>query len=119
MASELLYRTRVLGSAVCLPRESVKVSFRNIVSALCATSQALKFPTHYRPRVFRDDSQTRSINTPLESPIELDSNRPSKEIAEGYLQIWHNRREWVQSALEGAHEIAELKFSLRSLLWAK
>ena len=119
LANELLYRTRILGSATPSPRESVNVSFRNIVSALCATAQAVKFPTHYRPRVFGDDSQTRSIITPLESPINFDGDRPPKEIAEGYLQIWHNRREWVQGALEGTCEIAELRFSLRSLLFAK
>lgn len=96
LAYELLYRTRVFGSALPLSRESVKVSFRNIVSALCATAQALKFPTHYRPRVFGDDTQARSIITPLESPIEFDGNTPPKKIPEGYLQIWHNRREWVQ-----------------------
>ncbi|MEG2805488.1 hypothetical protein [Stenotrophomonas sp.] len=119
LAYELLYRTRVFGSGLPLSRESVKISFRNMVSALCATAQAVKFPTHYRPRVFGDDSQARSIITPLESPIKFDSNKPPREIPEGYLQIWHNRREWVQDALEGAYEIAELKFSLRTLLWTK
>jgi hypothetical protein len=119
LAFELLYRTRVFGSALPLPRESVKISFRNMVSALCATAQALKFVTHYRPRVFGDDTQARSIITPLESPIEFDGKSPPREIPEGYLQIWHNRREWVQDALEGTYEIAELKFSLRPLLWAK
>ncbi|HKR77112.1 MAG TPA: hypothetical protein VJR95_10620 [Rhodanobacter sp.] len=119
LAFELLYRTRVFGTGVPLPRELSKVSFRNIVSALCATAQAIKCPAHYRPRVFGDDSQTRSIITPLESSVVFDSNHPPKEIPEGYLQIWHHRREWVQDALEGAHEVAELKFSLRSLLWDK
>jgi|GEM_PF-4733137 len=119
LANELLYRSRLFGAATFSLSEPVKVNFRSIVAALCATSQALEHPTRYRPRVFGDDSQTRSIITPLESHISIDGNRPSKEIPEGYLQIWHNRREWVQDALEGADEIAELKFSLRSLLWAK
>lgn len=119
LAYELLYRTRVFGSDLPLFRDSVKISFRNMVSALCATAQALKFVTHYRPRVSRDNTQARSIITPLESPIEFDDKSPPREIPEGYLQIWHNRREWVQDALEGTYEIAELKFSLRSLLWAK
>lgn len=119
LACELLYRTRVFGGGIPASRESVNVNFRNIVSALCATAQAIKFPTQYRPRVFGDDTQTRSIITPLESPIDFDGDRPPKEIAEGYLQIWHNRREWVQDALEGTYEIAELKFSLRCLLYAK
>lgn len=119
LAYELLYRNRIFGSAIPSLRDSVNINFRNIVSALCATAQAVKFPTHYRPRVYGDDSQTRSIITPLESPINFDGGRPPKEIAEGYLQIWHIRREWVQDALEGIYDIAELKFSLRSLLLAK
>lgn len=119
LANELLYRSRLFGAATFSLSEPVKVNFRSIVAALCATSQALEHPTRYRPRVFGDDSQTRSIITPLEYHISIDGKRPSKEIPEGYLQIWHNRREWVQDALEGADEIAELKFSLRSLLWAK
>jgi hypothetical protein len=119
LASELMYRVRLFSSVAPTPRESVKVSFRNIVTALCATSQALRFPTHYRPRVFGDDSQTRSIITPLECPIELDGVTQPCEFAEGHLQIWHNRREWVQDALEGNNDIAELKFSLRRILWTK
>lgn len=118
LAHELLYRTRIFGKGLSSDGP-LKVSFRSIVSALCATSQALEFPTQYRPRVFGDDSQTRSIITPLESPIEFDGDRLPKEIQEGYLQIWHNRREWVQDALEGSCEIAGLKFSLRSLLLSK
>ena len=118
LSNELLYRIRIFGAAGVSPYDPIKVSFRSIVSALCATSQALTEPTSYRPRVFGDDSQTRSIITPLESPIDFAGN-PPKEIAEGYLQIWHNRREMVQDALEGSQEISELKFSLRSLLWSK
>lgn len=118
LAHELLYRTRIFGSGVS-PGESPKVSFRNIVSALCAAVQAIECPVQYRPRVFGDDSQPRSIVTPLQLAMEVQSNRRPKEIPEGYLQIWHNRREWVQDALEGAYEMAELKFSLRRLLFAK
>ncbi|MEC3887143.1 hypothetical protein [Xanthomonas campestris] len=118
LARELLYRTHIFGRGLS-PSEIVRVSFRNIVSALCATSQAIKFPNQYRPRIFGDDSQTRSIITPLESPIEFDYNKPPKEIPEAYFQIWHHRHEWVRYALEGAHEIVELKFSLRRLLLAK
>lgn len=118
LARELLYRTCLFGAGLS-PGEPARVSFRKIVSALCAVSQALKFPTQYRPRVFGDDSQTRSIITPLESSVEICGDEPAKEISEGYLQIWHNRREWVQDMLEGNLDIAELKFSLRSLLLSK
>jgi len=118
LAHELLYRTRFFGRG-CLPGEKFRVSFRNMVSALCATLQAIEFRTEYRPRVFRDNSQARSILTPLESSIKFDGDKPSKEIPEGYLQIWHNRREWVQHALEGEHDLAEAKFLLRRILWAK
>ncbi len=119
LANELLYRIRIFGRAWALPRDQVAISFRSIVSALCATSQALRYPTRYRPRVFSDNSQPRSIVTPLETSIDLADYARAKEIQEGFLQIWHNRREWVQDALEGNHEVAELKFSLRRLLWDK
>ncbi|WP_298853507.1 hypothetical protein [uncultured Aquimonas sp.] len=118
LAEELLRRTCAFGAGV-RPGKAATISFRNIVSAICATSQSIKFPTRYRPHLFGDDSQTRSIITPLETSIKFDGSERSSDIPEGYLQIWHNRREWVQGALEGSYEIIELMFTVRSLFWSK
>lgn len=116
---ELLYRLKLFGLGEPIPRDAVSISFRNIVSSLCAIAQAIKHRTTFRPRVYGDDTQSRSIITPLESAVDLADTAPRREIAEGYLQLWHVRREWVQDALEGNAEIAELKFSLRKLLLSK
>ena len=113
-----MYRSRVFGAGVSKGKPII-VSFRNMVSSLCATSQAMRYRTSYRPRVHGDDTQARSIITPLETSIQFDRDEAPKEIPEGYLQIWHSRREWVQHQLEGEHELAEAKFLLRRLLWAK
>lgn len=118
LAHELLSRIFAFGTGVPLT-EGATISFRDIVSALCATSQAINFPTSYRPHLFGDDSQTRSIITPLETPIKFDASARSDDISESYLQIWHHRKEWVQGALEGNGEVTELMFSLRSLILSK
>lgn len=119
LAYELLYRCRLFSSDKPLLRAQVRINFRSIVSALCATSQALENRTDYRPRVYSNNKQPRSIVTPLETFIDLDGDAPPREIPEGYVQLWHHRREWVQYALEGSYEIAELKFGLRKLLLDK
>jgi len=119
LAEELLYRTKRFGGDGLLLREEILFSFRNIVSALCAVAQAIKFTTKYRPWIFGDNGQSRSIITPLGAPLDREGSARSKEIPEGYLQIWHNRREWVQDALEGGQDAAALKFGLRKILLAK
>ena len=118
LAEELLRRIRAFGAGVPLGKGTA-ISFRDIVSALCATSQAIIFPAHYRPHLFGDDSQTRSIITPLETSIKFDGIGRLDDIPESYLQIWHHRKEWVQGALEGNREVTELMFSLRSLILSK
>lgn len=119
LASELLYRVRIFGEGVPVTRADVSVSFRQIVSAICAVLQALEYPTEYRPYVFGDNTQTRSIITPLEKSIDFSGGTPREEIPEGYLHLWHNRREWVQHALEGSGEIAALMLKAQKALWAK
>lgn len=114
LADELLYRVKLFAVGAPIPRSSINVSFREMVSALCAVVQALKYRTLYRPKIFRDTSQPRSIITPLEKPLDLDDFTAANEIQEGYIQIWHHRREWVQAALEGTLDVAELMFELRT-----
>jgi len=119
LAEELLYRTKRFGEDQALRREKILFSFRNIVSALCAVAQAIKFRTTFRPSLFGSDRQRRSIITPLEVPLDREGSARPKEMPEVYLQIWHSRREWVQDALEGQQNVARLKFDLRKHLLTK
>jgi hypothetical protein len=40
-------------------------------------------------------------------------------VHEGFLQLWHIRRELVQHALEGSSDVASLKFELRNAIFTK
>lgn len=119
LADELLYRVKLFAGRISMPRSSFRVSFREITSALCTVVQALKYRTEYRPWIFRDTGQTRSIITPLEKPLDMDDLAPANAIQEGYLQFWQHRREWVQAAMEGANDVTELKFQLRARVLTK
>jgi hypothetical protein len=116
LAEELLFRVKFFASENPIDRCDIRVSFREITSSLCTVAQALKFRTELRPKIFRDTGQTRSIITPLERPLDVTNLDPKKIVQEGYLQLWHHRREWVQDALEGHSDIASLKFELRKKL---
>lgn len=101
LANELLYRVKRFGSdGPPVPRDQLLVSFREAVSALCAVAQAREVRIDYRPRIFGDDTQSRSIITTLEKPLDLEGATSPREVQEGYLQLWHIRRELVQHALE-------------------
>lgn len=119
LAEELLFRVKFFASESPIDRCDIRVNFREITSSLCAVAQALKFRTKYRPNIFRDTGQTRSIITPLERRLDIENLDPKYAIQEGYLQLWHHRREWVQDALEGHSAIASLKFELRKKLLDK
>lgn len=119
LTQELTYRVRCFGAGIPFNREDVAADFRLLVSALCAVSQALEFRTSFRPRVFGNDSMPKSIITPLEDPMNFEKHVAQNNISEAYYQIWHHRCEWVQHALEGNADVAELKFGLRSLLSEK
>jgi hypothetical protein len=119
LAGELLYRIKLFGEGLSFKREEIVVSFRAIVSAICAVAQELKYPTEYRPGIYGNDNRPRSIITTLEKPVDFENGTPPEEIQEGYLQLWHNRREWVLDALEGNYDITLLKFSLRTALFKK
>lgn len=119
LTQELIYRIKCFSAGIPFNREDVVADFRLLVSALCAVSQALKFRTTFRPRVFGNDSMSRSIITPLETPMSFDKLVAKSNISEAYFQLWHHRREWVQHALEGNMDVAELQFGLRHLLSEK
>jgi hypothetical protein len=120
LANELLYRVKRFGSnGPPLPRDQLLVSFREAVSGLCAAAQAKEVRIAYRPRIFGDDTQSRSIITTLERPLDLEGATSPREEQEGYLQLWHIRRELVQHALEGSSEVAALKFDLRNTIFSK
>lgn len=119
LTQELIYRIRCFSTGIPFNREDVVADFRLLVSALCAVAQALKFRTSFRPRVFSKDGMSRSIITPLEQPMNFEEHVTQSHISEAYYQIWHHRREWVQYALEGNTDVAELKFGLRNLLGEK
>lgn len=119
LTQELIYRIRCFSTGMPFNRDDVTADFRLLVSALCSVSQALKFRTNFRPRVFGNDGMSRSIITPLENPMNFENHVTQSDISEAYYQIWHHRCEWVQHALTGNTDVAELKFGLRHLLNAK
>jgi hypothetical protein len=119
LTQELIYRIKCFSTGKPLNREDVTADFRLFVSALCAVSQALKFRTTFRPRVFSNDGMSRSIITPLENPMSFENYVAHSNISEAYYQIWHHRLEWVQHALKGSTDVAELVFGLRHMLSEK
>ncbi|GAB3781430.1 hypothetical protein [Dyella agri] len=119
LAGELLFRVKFFGSDVPVPRDEVRVSFRDITSSLCTVAQALRHRTIYRPSIFRSTKQTRSIITPLEQPLDITDLHPDKVLPEGYVQLWHHRREWVLAALDGAPDLAAQRFALRATIFEK
>ncbi len=119
LTQEMVYRITCFVNGIPYQREELDVDFRTLTSALCAVAQALEYRTHYRPRVFGNDGMSRSIITPLETPMVFENEFLMNSISEAYYQIWHHRREWVQHALEGSTDVAELKFGLRHAISAK
>lgn len=119
LTQELVYRIKCFSTGKPFERKDVAVDFRLLVTALCAVSQALEFRTHFRPRVFGQNGMSRSIITPLESPMHFGKSTGQGDISEAYYQLWYFRREWVQHAMEGNMDVAEFKFGLQQLLREK